>query len=156
MRISSDGFIEERSHIVRLSLRNIRRCVNTTGRLVPSNSTSPSSDYRNSPSIPTGVLSSCARPSQQPPPPPTVVHHRGAYYTILRPSCRRTDVCVFRDPRFSDIACHLLCVIQCSAWLRSYDLSCNFHRRRNVSKISTKRLTMRCTALLLGAPLHRS
>jgi hypothetical protein len=64
--------------------RNIRRCVNATGRL--SNSTSPPSTS----STPTGVLSCSSRPSQ---PPPTVVHHRGAYYAILRPTSRRTDVC---------------------------------------------------------------
>ena len=70
--------------------RNIRRCINATGRLSTNESTSPPSIPRNSPSTPTGVLASSSRPSQ---PPPTVVHHRGAYYTILRPTSRRTDVC---------------------------------------------------------------
>jgi RNA recognition motif-containing protein len=69
--------------------KNIRRCVNATGRLSTSGSSSPPSLNRSTPSTPTGVLSSSSRPSQ---PPPTVVHHRGAYYTILRPTSRRTDI----------------------------------------------------------------
>ncbi|CAF3102656.1 unnamed protein product [Rotaria sp. Silwood2] len=68
--------------------KNIRRCVNATGRLSTNGNTSPPTINRNLPSIPTGVLSTSSRPSQ---PPPTVVHHRGAYYTILRPTSRRTD-----------------------------------------------------------------
>jgi hypothetical protein len=70
--------------------RNVRRCINATGRLSTSNSSSPPSLNGSTPSTPTGILSSSSRPSQ---PPPTVVHHRGAYYTILRPTSRRTDVC---------------------------------------------------------------
>ncbi len=70
--------------------RNIRRCVNATGRLSTSGNTSPPSLNLSTPSTPTGILSSSSRPSQ---PPPTIVHHRGAYYTILRPTSRRTDVC---------------------------------------------------------------
>lgn len=79
--------------------RNIRRCINATGRLSSNEGTSPPSIPRNSPSTPTGVLASSSRPSQ---PPPTVVHHRGAYYTILRPTSRRTDVCYpsTRERRF--------------------------------------------------------
>ncbi|CAF2527350.1 unnamed protein product [Rotaria sp. Silwood2] len=69
--------------------KNIRRCVNATGRLSTNGNTSPPTINRNLPSIPTGVLSTSSRPSQ---PPPTVVHHRGAYYTILRPTSRRTDI----------------------------------------------------------------
>jgi len=71
--------------------RNIRRCVNATGRLSTSGNTSPPSLNRSTPSTPTGILSSSSRPSQ--PPPTSVHHHRGAYYTILRPTSRRTDVC---------------------------------------------------------------
>ena len=66
--------------------RNIRRCVNATGRLSNNGNTSPPLHNRTNP---TGVLSSSSRPSQ---PSPNLVHHRGAYYTILRPSSRRTDV----------------------------------------------------------------
>lgn len=70
--------------------RNIRRCVNATGRLSTSGSTSPPTVNRSTPSTPTSIISSSSRPSQ---PPPAVVHHRGAYYTILRPTSRRADVC---------------------------------------------------------------
>lgn len=66
--------------------RNIRRCINATGRLSNNGNTSPPSLNR---TTPTGVLSSSSRPSQSS---PNIVHHRGAYYTILRPSSRRTDV----------------------------------------------------------------
>jgi len=72
-----------------LQQKNIRRCVNATGRLSTSDNASPPSVNQNTPSTPTGILSSSSRPSQ---PPPTVVHHRGAYYTILRPTSRRTDI----------------------------------------------------------------
>jgi len=66
--------------------RNIRRFVNATGRLSTNGNTSPPLLNR---TTATGVLSSSSRPSQ---PSPNVVHHRGAYYTILRPTSRRTDV----------------------------------------------------------------
>lgn len=66
--------------------RNVRRCVNATGRLSTNGNTSPPLLNR---TTPTGVLSSSSRPSQ---PSPNIVHHRGAYYTILRPTSRRTDV----------------------------------------------------------------
>ncbi|CAF3686748.1 unnamed protein product [Rotaria sordida] len=72
-----------------LQQKNIRRCINATGRLSTNGNTSPPTINRNVPSAPTGVLSTSSRPSQ---PPPTVVHHRGAYYTILRPTSRRTDI----------------------------------------------------------------
>ncbi|CAF3509993.1 unnamed protein product [Rotaria sp. Silwood1] len=72
-----------------LQQKNIRRCVNATGRLSTNGNTSPPTINRNVPSTPTGVLSTSSRPSQ---PPPAVVHHRGAYYTILRPTSRRTDI----------------------------------------------------------------
>ena len=65
-----------------LSDRNIRRCINATGRLSNNGNTSPPLHNR---TTPTGV----SRPSQSS---PNIVHHRGAYYTILRPSSRRTDV----------------------------------------------------------------
>ncbi|CAF1030025.1 unnamed protein product [Adineta steineri] len=68
-----------------LQQKNVRRCVNATGRLATNGNTSPPSLNRNTP---TGVLSSSSRPSQ---PSPNIVHHRGAYYTILRPTSRRTD-----------------------------------------------------------------
>lgn len=70
--------------------RNIRRCLNSTGRLSTNGTTSPPIINRTVPPTPTGVLTTASRPSQ---PPPTVVHHRGAYYSILRPTSRRTDVC---------------------------------------------------------------
>ncbi len=66
--------------------RNIRRCVNATGRLSSNGNTSPPLLNRTSS---TGILSSSSRPSQ---PSPNIVHHRGAYYTILRPTSRRADV----------------------------------------------------------------
>ena len=66
--------------------RNVRRCVNATGRLSTNGNTSP--PLLNRPT-PTGVLSSTSRPTQ---PSPNIVHHRAAYYTILRPTSRRTDV----------------------------------------------------------------
>ncbi|CAF1101085.1 unnamed protein product [Adineta steineri] len=69
-----------------LQQKNVRRCVNATGRLATNGNTSPPSLNRNTP---TGVLSSSSRPSQ---PSPNIVHHRGAYYTILRPTSRRTDI----------------------------------------------------------------
>ncbi|CAF1104983.1 unnamed protein product [Adineta steineri] len=62
-----------------------QKCINATGRLATNGNTSPPSLNRNTP---TGVLSSSSRPSQ---PSPNIVHHRGAYYTILRPTSRRTD-----------------------------------------------------------------
>jgi hypothetical protein len=68
--------------------RNIRRCVNATGRLSTNGNISPPLINR---STPTGVLSSSSRPSQ---PSPNIVHHRGAYYTILRPTSRRADVSI--------------------------------------------------------------
>ncbi|CAF5094352.1 unnamed protein product, partial [Rotaria magnacalcarata] len=64
---------------------NVRRCVNATGRLSTNGNTSPPLLSR---TTPTGVLSSSSRPSQ---PSPNIAHHRGAYYTILRPTSRRTD-----------------------------------------------------------------
>ncbi len=85
--------------------RNIRRCVNATGRLSTNGNISPPLINR---STPTGVLSSSSRPSQ---PSPNIVHHRGAYYTILRPTSRRTDVCyifLFNKKMF---ACVLFCLI---------------------------------------------
>ncbi|CAM4747423.1 unnamed protein product [Rotaria magnacalcarata] len=72
-----------------LQQKNIRRCVNSTGRLSANGSTSPPTINRSVSSTPTGILTTSSRPSQ---PPPTVVHHRGAYYTILRPTSRRTDI----------------------------------------------------------------
>ena len=54
--------------------RNIRR----TGNPSPPLLTRPS---------PTNVLSCTSHPSTN------LVHHRGAYYTILRPTSRRTEVC---------------------------------------------------------------
>ncbi|CAM4786705.1 unnamed protein product [Rotaria magnacalcarata] len=65
---------------------NVRRCVNATGRLSTNGNTSPPLLSR---TTPTGVLSSSSRPSQ---PSPNIAHHRGAYYTILRPTSRRTDI----------------------------------------------------------------
>ncbi|CAM4929153.1 unnamed protein product [Rotaria socialis] len=72
-----------------LQQKNIRRCVNSTGRLSANGSASPPTINRSVPSTPTGILTTSSRPSQ---PPPTVVHHRGAYYTILRPTSRLTDI----------------------------------------------------------------
>ncbi|CAF2154305.1 unnamed protein product [Rotaria magnacalcarata] len=68
-----------------LQQKNVRRCVNATGRLSTNGNTSPPLLSR---TTPTGVLSSSSRPSQ---PSPNIAHHRGAYYTILRPTSRRTD-----------------------------------------------------------------
>ncbi|CAF2154301.1 unnamed protein product [Rotaria magnacalcarata] len=69
-----------------LQQKNVRRCVNATGRLSTNGNTSPPLLSR---TTPTGVLSSSSRPSQ---PSPNIAHHRGAYYTILRPTSRRTDI----------------------------------------------------------------
>jgi len=70
--------------------KNIRRYVNATGRISTNGSASPPSINRSTPSTPTGIFSSSSsRPSH---PPPTVVHHRGAYYTILRPTSRRSEI----------------------------------------------------------------
>ncbi|CAF1113021.1 unnamed protein product [Adineta ricciae] len=69
-----------------LQQKNVRRCVNATGRLSTNGNTSPPLLNR---TTPTGILSSSSRPSQ---PSPNIVHHRGAYYTILRPTSRRTDI----------------------------------------------------------------
>ncbi|CAF0745689.1 unnamed protein product [Adineta steineri] len=71
-----------------LQQKNIRRCINATGRLSTSDNTSPPSINRSTPLTPTGILSSSSRPNH---PSPSIVHHRGAYYTILRPTSRRTD-----------------------------------------------------------------
>ncbi|CAF1171030.1 unnamed protein product [Rotaria sp. Silwood1] len=68
-----------------LQQKSVRRCVNATGRLSTNGNSSPPLLNR---TTPTGVLSSSSRPTQ---PSPNIVHHRGAYYTILRPTSRRTD-----------------------------------------------------------------
>jgi RNA recognition motif-containing protein len=69
-----------------LQQKNVRRCINATGRLSTNGNTSPPLLNR---TTPTGVLSTSSRPSQ---PSPNIVHHRGAYYTILRPTSRRADI----------------------------------------------------------------
>ena len=73
--------------------RNIRRCVNATGRLPSNGNSSPPSLTRHTG---TGLLSSSSRPN---PPGPSIAHHhhRGPYYTIIRPTSRRTDVGVFHS-----------------------------------------------------------
>ncbi|UJR38512.1 hypothetical protein I4U23_031178 [Adineta vaga] len=61
---------------------------NLNGRLSTTDNSSPPLLTRPSPSTPPGILSNTTRPNH---PSSNIIHHRGAYYTILRPTSRRTE-----------------------------------------------------------------